>query len=121
MINRCCSSVKKYKSNKEQKLIENRKRIARWFLGQEQGWTGNTRQLRVWIRNYLLEINNFACELCGWDKRHPVDNRPLVQIDHIDGDAENCSPNNLICLCPNCHSMTPTYGARNKNSKRVRK
>jgi predicted HNH restriction endonuclease len=110
----------KYASNKEQQFIQNRRRIAKWFLGEECGWRGKNRQISVYLRNYLLEINNYSCELCGWNKRHPIDNKPLVEIDHIDGDAENNRPDNLIVLCPNCHAQTPTFRARNKSSKRQR-
>jgi hypothetical protein len=110
----------KYSSNQEQQFIQHRRWIARWFLGLEVGWKGKTRQLSNHIRRYLLEITRSSCELCGWNVLHPTDNKPLVEIDHIDGNAENCNPSNLIVLCPNCHSMTPTFRARNKNSKRCR-
>lgn len=60
-----------------------------------------------------------ACEECGWDIRHS-DGSILTEIDHIDGDAENCRPSNLRILCPNCHALTPTFRARNSKSKRIR-
>lgn len=41
-----------------------------------------------------------------------------MQIDHIDGDYKNCRPENLRILCPNCHSLTPTFGALNKGKGR---
>lgn len=44
----------------------------------------------------------------------------LTEVDHIDGDAHNCRPTNLKILCPNCHSMTPAFRARNSGSKRSR-
>ena len=36
-----------------------------------------------------------------------------LELDHIDGDAENNALFNLRLLCPNCHAQTPTYRARN--------
>ena len=49
-----------------------------------------------------------------------IDGKPLVEVDHINGDASNCKEENLRVLCPNCHSMTPTFRARNKTSARNR-
>lgn len=69
----------------------------------------------------MLEKFNFSCSVCGWNERHPVDGKPLVEVDHIDGDAENCRPENLRVLCPNHHAMTDSFRARNKESKRNRK
>lgn len=63
---------------------------------------------------YLLnELNHpYECSIC---KCHPVyNNKPLrLQIDHIDGNNENESDDNLRIICPNCHSQTDTYCAKN--------
>jgi len=32
-----------------------------------------------------------------------------LELDHIDGDRNNNSKDNLRILCPNCHSQTPTF------------
>lgn len=37
-----------------------------------------------------------------------------LELDHIDGNNKNNSLNNLRLLCPNCHTLTPTYRGRNK-------
>lgn len=34
-------------------------------------------------------------------------------VDHIDGNASNCSPKNFRLVCPNCDSQSSTFGARN--------
>lgn len=94
--------------------------IKNWKLDLNLGYSGKTLQLSNPIRTYMLLKNNNSCQDCGWNKLHPVDNKPLVEIDHIDGDASNCKENNLRVLCPNCHSMTPTFRARNKSSLRDR-
>ncbi|AFC21824.1 HNH endonuclease [Cronobacter phage vB_CsaM_GAP32] len=95
--------------------------IKSWLSSEHPGWTGKTRQLSKFVRRYLHETRGTACEECGWDERHPIDGAVLTEIEHIDGNAENNAPTNLKILCPNCHSMTPTFRARNKQSKRIRK
>lgn len=110
----------KYCSNKCQKDFEYKSYIERWLLKKEKGWIGRSRQLSRHVRKYILTKYNFSCAECGWNKIHPVDGSILVEIDHIDGNAENCLEDNLRVLCPNCHSMTATFRARNKNSKRIR-
>ena len=41
-----------------------------------------------------------------------------LEIDHIDGDAENNIETNLRVLCPNCHSLTPHFRNLNKGKGR---
>jgi 5-methylcytosine-specific restriction endonuclease McrA len=91
-----------------------------WLRGEDSGWCGKTVQIKKGVRRYLLETRGASCSLCGWDKTHPIDGKPLVEIDHVDGDAKNNKPKNLRILCPNCHSMTSNYRARNRNSTRNR-
>lgn len=111
----------RYCSNKCQRSAASELVVEMWLGGADVGYTGKAVQIKKAIRRYLLEQAKNACSLCGWDRLHPVDGRPLVEVDHIDGDALNCSPENLRVLCPNCHSMTPTFRARNTQSTRVRK
>jgi hypothetical protein len=114
------STLNKYCSNYCQIQYQYNQKLTNWLMGLELGYTGKTKQIKKFVRNYLHETRGTACSQCGWDERHPVDNSVLTEIDHIDGDAENCTPDNLRILCPNCHSMTSTFRARNKNSKRCR-
>lgn len=109
-----------YCSNLCQQEVQYNKRIIDWKNGLLAGYVGQTKQLAIWLRKYMLEKHNYSCQECGWNKRHPIDKNPLVEVDHIDGDAENCKEENLKVLCPNCHSETPTFRARNKNSSRNR-
>lgn len=75
-------------------------------------------KLPSYVILWLKECNNNTCSQCGWDKLHPDDNKPLVEVDHIDGNSANNNLSNLRVLCPNCHSMTSTHRARNKKSNR---
>jgi hypothetical protein len=57
------------------------------------------------------------CLLCKNPGEH--NGKPLaLQLDHIDGDAGNNKPENLRLVCPNCHSQTDTYVAKNKGNGR---
>lgn len=110
----------KYCSNKCQKLFEYNLNISKWLSGDDRGWTGKSVRLKSFVRRYLLEKYNYTCNKCGWNKRHPQDGKPLVEINHIDGDATNCVESNLEVLCPNCHSETRNFRARNSASSRKR-
>lgn len=92
--------------------------IERWKNGQESGLKGKY-EVSNHIRKYLFEKNNNSCQKCGWNKINPVTNNVPLQIHHIDGDCLNNSENNLELLCPNCHSLTETFGNLNKTSSRV--
>lgn len=46
------------------------------------------------IRYSLLDEYDHRCAVCGGDRPH---------IHHIDEDASNNNPLNLLPLCPNCH------------------
>jgi 5-methylcytosine-specific restriction endonuclease McrA len=94
--------------------------VSQWKLGLLSGSKGERLQVTLWLRKYLWETRGTACQKCGWDERHPVDGKVLTEVNHIDGDASNNSEENLEIICPNCHSMTETFRARNKNSKRNR-
>lgn len=52
---------------------------------------------------------------CAWDfnKRHVA-----VELEHVDGNSDNNQLSNLKLLCPSCHSLTPTYKAKNKGNGR---
>ena len=55
------------------------------------------------------------CSNCGiseWNGKF----LPL-ELDHIDGNPTNHDIDNLRMLCPNCHSQTETFRAKNKRKK----
>ncbi len=69
-------------------------------------------------RRYLLKTRGEFCELCGWSEHHPVTGHVPLEVDHVDGNANNNHLANLRLICPNCHSLTPTFRALNKGNGR---
>lgn len=95
------------------------KLVLLWLSGKTNGAQANG-DIRLPIRRYLIESRDSQCERCGWGEKNPVSGLVPLTIHHVDGDACNHSIDNLEVLCPNCHSLTNTYGALNKNSTRNR-
>ncbi len=95
-------------------------RVANWLEGKDQGWRGDG-TVKNFVKKWLIEQRGEACEKCAWAERHPTTGRIPIQVDHIDGDWRNNRPENLRVLCPNCHSLTPTYCGLNRGKGRDRK
>lgn len=95
--------------------------IKRWLKGEEKGfYNGNDKDINVYLREYLFELAGYKCQKCGWNEINIYTNKIPLQIHHIDDDCTNNNKENLIVLCPNCHSLTENYGRLNKKSKRIR-
>ena len=77
-----------------------------------------TQGLSPTVRRHLMQQSGNQCSLCAWGEVNPVTGRSPLEVDHIDGDCYNNDSGNLRVLCPNCHSLTDTYKALNKNGKR---
>ena len=91
-------------------------RIYQWLSGE---LVSEKEQLPLYIRRYLFEKHNSSCSLCGWSKENPVTKLVPLTVNHIDGDATNNKPDNVELICPNCHSLTPTYGSLNNGKGRI--
>lgn len=68
------------------------------------------------IRRYLKETFGYKCTECGISD---YNSKPItLELEHKDGNSDNNALENLCLLCPNCHSQTPTYKAKNKGNGR---
>lgn len=59
-------------------------------------------------KEYISRVLKSAyCELCGITKWNDKD--IVFQLHHKDGNHKNNTIENLVLLCPNCHSQTENY------------
>jgi hypothetical protein len=109
-----------YCSNKCQGDYQYTQWLDRWKAGLVDGGVGiQARNVSGHLRRYLFSKYGAGCTICGWNKVNPVTQRIPLEIDHIDGNSENNIEANLRILCPNCHSLTPSYRNLNKGNGRV--
>ena len=66
------------------------------------------------LKRYLILRQGERCQRCGWAERHSKTGKVPIEIEHIDGMWHNNRLDNLTLLCPNCHSLTPTFRGLNK-------
>ena len=83
------------------------------ILVENSTYTNTTRLKSRLIKASKLKNKCYECGHTGdWN------GKPLcLQIDHINGVSNDNRLKNLRLLCPNCHSQSSTFSARNK--KRV--
>ena len=102
----------KYCSNQCQRDYEFKNWIADWLDGKDSN-AGERR-----IKSALIYIRGEQCEWCGWCVRHFVTGNVPIELEHIDGNYKNNSYNNVLLLCPNCHSLTDTFRGLNRGNGR---
>lgn len=102
---RSCAAISQFNEREFQRLII----LDPWFLSGETQCSLDIRQ----IKRFLISKIGNKCQECGWDKINPRTNLCPIEIEHINGDHKDNRANNLKLLCPNCHSLTPTYKSLN--------
>lgn len=80
--------------------------------------TGDTTLTPRQYKNYLIERYGNECMECGWGEKNLKSNNVPIELEHIDGNSNNNELSNLKLLCPNCHSLTPTYKGNNRGNGR---
>lgn len=107
-----CSRLCAAKTKKAETLLQ-------WRTTGQSGSSDGT--LNQTIREYIFGKFNNSCSSCGWARINPVTRRVPLQIHHGDGNSENDHEGNLELLCPNCHSLTPTFGSLNAGNGRKKR
>ena len=97
-------SSKKYCSVGCQSDYEIAEKYEQWINGQDTFSSQVSKKL-VTIRD------GYCCKICNISEWHGES--ITLDLDHISGNSEDNTKNNLRLLCPNCHSQTDTY--KNKN------
>ena len=108
------SYANKYCDNQCQKDFEYKSFIIEWKEGKQDGVNKNAPSKHLY--RYILEKQEGKCLLCEIDSWNG--SAIVLELDHKDGNHTNNTEKNLRCLCPNCHSQTPTYKNRNMGNGR---
>jgi hypothetical protein len=105
----------KYCDNKCQQNFQYKQYITEWKHGLQDGHKGKLQTSR-YIHRYILEKQANKCAECSITDYNgfPI----TLELDHINGNAADNTEENLRCICPNCHSQTSTYRAKNKGNGR---
>ena len=64
-------------------------------------------------KRIILEQNEKCCR-CGFSEWQGE--KITLELEHMDGNHHNNVRGNLEALCPNCHSLTPTWRGKNKKN-----
>ena len=76
-------------------------------------WEENIKFKHIYLKNIIINVQGVD----GGEINKYTNKIPL-EIEHIDGNYKNNNEENLILLCPNCHSLTSTYKGANLNNGR---
>lgn len=113
--------VSKYCSIKCQHEYQQKQWEEQWLNGEVSGnrntiWT----QISKRVKTYLMKKYNNKCSICGWGEVNPYTKTIPLEVEHIDGNSYNSSPDNVTLLCPNCHSLTKSYRGANRGNGRAK-
>ena len=108
---------KKYCNPECQHEYEFKEYIQDWKNGKSSGNKADG-IVSNFVKKYLfIKYDNKCCK-CSWSMVNEFTRKIPLEVHHIDGDYKNSSENNLQLLCPNCHSLTKSYGGANKGKGR---
>lgn len=109
----------KYCSNKCQHLYQYKEYIKKWKLGFINGdRVVVTKNISRHIKRYLIEMYGEKCFVCSWHTKHSITGRVPLEVDHINGNANDNREENLRLICPNCHSLSSNFRNLNKGKGR---
>ena len=83
------------------------------LLPDEQIFVKGCRVPPSTVRRRFIQLGQpYQCAECGIAEWRG--GQLILELDHRNGDRKDNRPDNLRWLCPNCHSLTPTYCGKNK-------
>lgn len=98
--------------------------VEKWIAGKESGSAKYT--VKAFVKRFLLKRSEGQCEAIDsrtgercTENRITGKGNTVLQIDHIDGNWENNTVENLRMICPTCHVLTETWGAGNMGNGRT--
>jgi hypothetical protein len=91
------------------------RRTVPWTAEEALARSKSRRTIKLHLLRAGIIVNR--CDWCGLTEWR---GRPLsIQIDHVNGIRDDHRLENLRMLCPNCHSQTDTFAARNKPFRKM--
>jgi hypothetical protein len=91
--------------------LEHRQKLSLSKMGENNpSWKGGISILKTYpldwtetLKESIRERDKYECKICGI---HQDEIDISLHVHHIDYDKDNLNPENLISLCPSCHSKT---------------
>jgi hypothetical protein len=103
---------KKYCSN--DCSIESMRMAKRKYIEDTQNICGKIGESGM--KTFLLEKHGKKCMVCNGTEWF---GKPMpLELHHLNGKSKDNSIENLMIICPNCHTFTDTYKSKNENSDR---
>jgi len=65
-------------------------------------------------KDILISERGHKCENCN--NSEWLNKKITLEVEHINGNNQDNNKTNLKLLCPNCHSLTPTWRRRKKST-----
>lgn len=90
--------------------------IQKWKKGEITG-NYSSGGIHEYLREYLLKKYNYECAECGWGIINEHTETIPLEVHHIDGNPDNNKEENLVVLCPCCHSLTKTQKGANVSKR----
>jgi hypothetical protein len=118
--NKLKSGQSKYCCRKCMGIHKSENAIQKWLNDSDNGSYSNG-NIKYVVKKALLEEAQYKCSRCGWCEPNPILGKPILSVDHIDGNWKNNVKSNLVVLCYNCHTLTPTFGILNRGSSSGRR
>lgn len=121
---KCLTCNKEIISNRKRKFCSNEcqgnymytQNIKKWLKNEISGLSSNGKNTSHFVKKYMIQTFGNKCRICNWSEINTSTGKIPIQLDHIDGNFRNCRPENLQLLCPNCHSLTSTFGSLNSKN-----